>query len=103
MPKWLYTLDLSDVFHADDVPLPTKARTIADRIEKSRFFDKAWTSALSDVADQLRDLAEDERDDVEEFDLIMNDLYDYADAERVWVDTFLKPARVPALATEEEV
>lgn len=104
MNKWLYTLDLSDIYHSENHNLRSKAEIIANRIERSKFYDKAYSFAINEVVDIMRSLADGqglatEEPDVEDFDAAMNGLYDYADIERVWVDTFPKPARV---ATEEE-
>ena len=84
--KWAYKIDLSDVYHSEVHSLRDKARIIANRIERSVFFEKEWTFSISDVVDGFRDLTAD-GGDVEDFDDIMREFYDYADTYRVWVVT----------------
>lgn len=79
---WRYTLKLVDVFHDDDMPFEEKRDEIVRRIKAAKFYDPAgWE--LGDVMDGL-----EQAEDVGEFDEAWADFYDWADRERVWVETF---------------
>jgi len=83
MPRntWLYTLKLNDIFHNDDMPFEQKRDAIVRRIKAQKFWDPD-NFELSDVMEGL-----EQADDVSEFDEAWGDFYDYADRERIWVET----------------
>ena len=83
---WKYVLDLSAFYHAEDLTLREKATRIVTLVENSRFFEAAWTFDLQDFVEEMGDFAR-EGTSVEIFDSLMENLYDYADAYRVWVKT----------------
>jgi hypothetical protein len=83
---WTYTFNLDDIYYSDALSLRDKANIIANRIERSRFFQAEWTFTIADVVDEFRDFGR-YGDSVELFDGIMRHLYDYADTYRVWVKT----------------
>jgi hypothetical protein len=85
-PAWDERLDVSDVFHNDDLTLEAKRDAIVDRIKRTRWYRR------SDEYDTLREIVEElsEVEDVEGFDCVWDALYDEADTGmwRVWVNTF---------------
>lgn len=82
MPTWKHTLRLADVFNNEDMPFERKRDTIVRRIKKSKFWNPD-DFELSDVMEGL-----EQAEDIAEFDEAWGDFYDYADRERIWVETF---------------
>lgn len=78
MTRWTRTLDLADVFHAD-LPFIEKRDEMVKRI---RVLDPDSVE-VQDLAEELGD-AEDE----DEWDMTWDVFYDWADANRVWVQTW---------------
>jgi hypothetical protein len=87
MANWQTTLDISDVYDHDKNDGATcsvvkAGRIVANRLEENKF------ASDSDIQDIIMRLQEVE-DDADEFDEIMDDLYEFADKEhRIWVKTF---------------
>ena len=81
--RWDYKLDVSDVFHNDNLTLEQKRDLIIARIKSSAF----WTPAdyeLDEILDELSQV-----DDADYFDLVWNAFYDWCDVgKRVWVETW---------------
>jgi hypothetical protein len=82
MARWIYEVNLRDVFHAD-IPFQAKRDEIVRRLRASK-----WVRELGDDID-LAWLVEDLADaaDADEFDLVWRDLYDAADEHRCWIAT----------------
>jgi len=85
--QWKFTIDLSDIWSDELEFSPELAKKIYDRIMEK--FEEIQKAVGDDAASELSNLAEYVRDssDDEEFDSTMTDLYDWADAESVWVKT----------------
>lgn len=81
--KWFHKLDLTDVFHNDDLTFEQKRNEIAHRIRTSRFF-AADELYLTEIYQRIEDA-----EDTDEFDDVWEEFYDYADRERIWVATDL--------------
>lgn len=82
-PVWAYKVDLSEVFHNDDIPFEDKRGRIATTIKASNWYrDRADFSNLDEIADGLAFA-----DDTEEFDGWFDELYDRADYDRAWIKT----------------
>jgi len=90
MANWKYTLSLKDFYHSDDLSINKKAEMVAERIEKT--FPKNWfdfdsdsyKEEINEILDDFRWLSVDgdmRENDTDEFDNIMEDLYDWADQE----------------------
>lgn len=80
--RWDHRLNLADVFHNDDLTFEAKRDEIVHRIKAARFYrDDDWT--LWSVVDELADTT-----DTDDFDNVWDAFYDWADAHRVWVETF---------------
>ena len=82
MPHWRYTLRLADIFHDDDIPFERKRDEIVRRIKAEKF----WSPDNFELSDVMEGL--EQADDVPEFDEAWADFYDYAERERIWVETF---------------
>lgn len=82
MARWKHTLYLKDVFHDDDMTLEQRRDAIVARIKAAPFWHGGeWE--LADIVDELADV-----DTPSYFDAVWNAFYDWADANRVWVETF---------------
>lgn len=84
--KWLYELDFQ-FMKKDDIPVGECSKLAVAEV-------KALAAAVAakddDLCEQLNSLADDfemAADDVEEYDACMYELYELADAYRVWVKT----------------
>jgi hypothetical protein len=80
MAVWLETVNLKDVWHQN---LPwTEIRDIAvDRLKKTEWYTKS--PLVRDIVADLESVS-----DLGEFNWVWNNLYDEADADRVWIATF---------------
>lgn len=86
MTNWQTYVDVSDVFHDDDLTIQAKAHAISARMRKIPSY------TLWELLDELLDTA-----DVEEFDEVWSYIYDWADENRVWIETRskLRPEALP--------
>jgi hypothetical protein len=82
MAIWHPTLRLGDIFHDDDMPFEAKRDEIVRRIKAQKF----WNPDDFELSDTMEGL--EEAEDANEFDEAWADFYDWADAHRVWVETF---------------
>ena len=77
MSKWVNRLDLKDLWKAEDegkLTIQQVAKQVARRIRKMHCYKK-YEEELEDIAISFEICS----DDVEEFDSILSDLYDWAD------------------------
>lgn len=84
LPIWDKRIDVSAVFHDDDLSFTERRDAIVERIRKS-----GWL-ADRDEFDDLVELVNDHlayAEDVKEFDELWDALYDHADVDRVWIKT----------------
>lgn len=99
MANWIYKLELKDLWKQRDegkISISELARIVAGRIEKATFFKiKTNEEALREIVMDFEDCS----DDVDEFDSILEQLYDWADTplctpigemqrKMCWVNTF---------------
>lgn len=85
-PVWAETLDVSDVFHDDELSFEERRDAIVAVLKASRWYRKADQHAFDGVVDIVNDhLAYAENAD--EFDAWWDELYDLADYDRVWIKT----------------
>ena len=79
MSKWVNTLDLKDLWKAREegnLTIQELGKAVADRIRKSKFYErKIHEEALREIVLNFEDCS----NDVEEFDSILSELYDWAD------------------------
>lgn len=79
---WRYKLQLGDVFYADDLDFETKRDIIVERIKDSEFYDPFHDGYLEALADELSGVA-----DEDEFNDTWDEFHDYADDNRIWIET----------------
>jgi hypothetical protein len=99
MANWIYKLELKDLWEQRDkgkITISELAKAVADRIEKATFFKiKTNEEALREIVMDFEGCD----DDVEEFDSILEQLYDWADTplrtplgkmqrKMCWINTF---------------
>lgn len=86
MANWKHKLNLTDVFHNDEVTLTDKTNTIIRRIKKAPWYEEAnYNEELEEILEELNDAAED--NDLHQWDSAWAAFYDIADADRIWVKT----------------
>jgi hypothetical protein len=83
-PVWAHKINLADVFHNDDLTFEQKRDAIVARIRATTWFKDC------DEYDELPQYTEELADapDVRAFDFVWSEIYDIADADRVWIATF---------------
>lgn len=99
MKPWKHKVYLGDMFHDDDLSLSEKAQTIATRL--ARFAGDDDDAMLDELLEELCDAGHE--GDVQWFDNVWSGIYDWADEERVWIDTFGRqptPARAELTGTQ---
>lgn len=77
MAKWKYRLELKDLWKArekKEISIKELGKKVAERIKQSVFYKKNET-ALWEIVDNFSHMEED----IELFDEILDDLYDWAD------------------------
>lgn len=88
MAEWKHTLYIGDVFHNDEMDLSAKGQVIVDRIQNSSFWHSEDDGDLEQIVEELEDAAKE--DDERWFNYVWSAFYDWADANRVWIDTWKK-------------
>lgn len=89
MPNWNRTLDLSDVFRAD-ISFPEKRDIMVRRIRALA----PESPTVQRLADQLATAQ-----DGDEWDGPWDAFYDWADVNRVWIQTWPKPSTAAAVSS----
>jgi hypothetical protein len=82
MPRWRYTIDVSHIFHDDGVDFEPKRDAVVKILRQSKWF-RDYGDDLEYTLEHLSD-----SEDVEEFDMYWDDLYDLADVHRAWIQTY---------------
>lgn len=82
---WARTVDLRGVYHSDTLDFAGRRDAVAARLRTTPWFKGADEHELDGVRDVVESLAAAE--DQEEFNGWMDDLYDLADYDRVWIKT----------------
>lgn len=78
MARWQRTLDLKDVWESKDLSLI--ARTIAQRLTEIEPLENEHSETLrQELIENFSDLADEPAPDVDDFDDLMDKLYDWAD------------------------
>ena len=84
MPHWNLTLNLAEFWHNEALGFEEKRDKIVAAIKASR-----WRSLTPDpehfdsMVDELSEVL-----NIAEFDFAFGELYDQADADRVWIETY---------------
>lgn len=85
-PVWAHEIDLSGVFHNDEMTFTQRRDAIVARLMTSSWYRESDPEVSGTVAEIIRDqLAYAE--DTDEFDAWWDELYDDADYDRVWIKT----------------
>lgn len=80
MPTWNHKIELGDVFHTE-MSWSEKRQAIVTRIvDSTAFCLPDWD--LEEIVDEIR-----ASEDANEFDMVWNRFYDWADRNRFWVST----------------
>lgn len=83
MPRviWKHKLDLCDIFHSEAHGFTNRRDIIVARVQRAKFWDED--------DDELTALTEElaEAEDSDQFNSAWDALYDWFDANRVWVST----------------
>lgn len=82
MPSWTYTVDLSAVFHNDEMTFEQRRDAVVRTIRASRWYKTREVNDLFHFVDELADTT-----DVNEFDSVWAAIYDEANADRAWIKT----------------
>ena len=85
LPSWAGKLDVSDVFHNDDLTFIEKRDAIVARIKATRWYKNADPHEFDGLHDVVENLATEETAD--DFDYWWDQLYDIADVDRIWINT----------------
>lgn len=82
-PVWDRTVNLSGVFHNEEMTFAERRDAIVRRLRASGWLDDR------DEFDELVEAVEglEQAEDAEEFDSWWDEVYDHADADRVWIQT----------------
>ena len=98
MPHWKSRIDLSGFYRAD-IPIQDKAKRVAR--ELLRFVERQESlppdrqldyETAEDLACDFQCLSENPEATADDFDVFMSDLYEWADFERVWINTIARNA-----------
>jgi hypothetical protein len=83
-PSWAHKINLADVFRNDGLTFTQKRDAIVSRIRATTWFKDC------DERDSLPMFVEEMADtqDTRDFDAVWSEIYDIADADRVWIATF---------------
>lgn len=84
MVRWAGQLELGDMFHDESKPFEQRRDIIVERIRSAVWWDEDDYD-LTTITEELSDT-----EGIDEFDEVWGQFYDWADANRVWVDTFGK-------------
>lgn len=79
MPVWFQTVKLKDIWR-EDVPFPIKRDKVVNRFREHSWGQLSYVSLLLDELEAT--------ENVGEFDYVLDGLYDVADRDRVWLETF---------------
>lgn len=83
MAVWREVISLGDVSHNEGMEFPERRDAIVARLRASQWYKH---NEISHLVEWWLGEAEDE----EEFDQWWDELYDLADRDRVWIDTFAR-------------
>lgn len=87
MANWKYQINLADIFeNAEDQPIETTAMEIYQRFAKfmddhQELFEDEYS--IEDAIDSLKYC-----ESFEEIDSQLSELYDFADVNRIWINTW---------------
>lgn len=86
-PGWKFTVaHFKASLHDHSLPLASKGVGVCRAVKRSGWWDELEPQAQAEMGlllDELKDAGKEE--DVQAFDLILCELYDWADEDRVWL------------------
>jgi hypothetical protein len=84
MRAWNEKVRLGDIFHDEELPFEQVRDEIVRRIKRTRWYgdDDTASNDLYYLVEELEDAH-----DPDEFDQVWDQIYDLADADRVWIAT----------------
>lgn len=92
MASWKRILDLTPEFgkaEEGEIEIHDLARITAERLRQMKPFFDFMDVGRVEIAEQFDDLSQDKGADVDDFDTLMEELYNWADVDRsCWVKTF---------------
>lgn len=78
--------DLHSAFHDGKITIQEVAAGVAKRLKLNKYAEE-----LEEIIDYFISLSEDPEADVEEYDYVLGELYDFADFDhRIWVNACFK-------------
>jgi len=90
MQNWKYNINLVDLWNwmetvdrADPAVVQTLVSRMTDRIKSASFY-KQFETDLDEIIEHFKE----DVTTIDDFDLVLNDFYDWADTNRCWVKTF---------------
>ncbi len=86
MPHWNEKIQLADVWKNDDLGFTVQRDEIVKRVKASHWYQNRDSAGCDERGEAVDNLAEAENFD--EFNNWWNELYDYFDADRVWIALF---------------
>lgn len=87
MAFWAERIELKDIFHNEDLTFEQRRDAIVKRLQES-----SWYKMSCDDHPDMQELIDNDlamAEDTDEFDVAWDILYDYADTDRVWINTLL--------------
>ena len=97
-PSWKERLDFTSIWHNEEVPLKERISEIVAIVKRSNWYKNqtdgdAYASgeSLSSLIEELERTLDDEDDEDEvadTFNFIWDRIYDFADYDRIWLNTF---------------
>ena len=89
MPNWKHTIDIKETFKKcknEDYPCYHLAGEIVEKLNK---LPKPFKNEqLQEIIENLEEFHKEKNEDVEEFDDIFDELYNWADFYRLWINVF---------------
>lgn len=89
MGRWRKTIKLKDLLSEDDSPENVRrvAAKVTARLKREPEYDPFGDDVFSDVVERMNDIAKSDMAGCgcDRFNDVLADLYDWADAERVWI------------------
>jgi putative heme iron utilization protein len=88
MAKWKYKVEIGKEWNDESLSIAKKIDVIIERVQNA--VPAALVEDIEDEIQELRNLQVEFGDDIEgeDFDDIWSSIYDWADANRVWINTF---------------
>lgn len=88
MANWKQKLDFSGFYKNDEFTIVQKAEKVAGLLLTLKINDDA-KEELEGIIERFNEVQYVDADDqIEDFDDCMAELYDFADSERIWINTF---------------